>query len=280
MQYLGLDSARERQKCLAEVRSAVHARIRSAGIRTTGNPEFVADVIGPPPLPPPDPEYDVARRDFTEVLDALAATPPSMPLADLALHLIHLADDLDASGFTTDPLRYNAADLFKAAAWHFCAAAMERCQFSDGSVQWMKRTGKRSPVERRREHHLNPTLAMLTDIRDGRTPNGAALKLRAFAKGIESTVATLSVDSAMPPVIAADAGLNVEAKAMAVLVQHPEWSVTRIAQEVDCNRQHLYRLPLFMKARAALKAGRGDIPRGTKDGATGDIEAWDDEDGD
>ncbi|MGD0786128.1 MAG: hypothetical protein ABR969_09995 [Sedimentisphaerales bacterium] len=70
--------------------------------------------------------------------------------------------------------------------------------------------------------------------------------------------------------------LTGEALALAMLVQHPDWSDTKIAKAVGVSRTTLYDWPKFKKAKEALKQGKNDIPRGSKNGETGDIEAWDD----
>jgi hypothetical protein len=76
-------------------------------------------------------------------------------------------------------------------------------------------------------------------------------------------------------------GLTGEAQAVALLVQHPEWSDSQIADAVGCARTSLYRWPKFTISRAALQQGRREIVTGRKDAETGDLEAWDqDEDQD
>ena len=67
--------------------------------------------------------------------------------------------------------------------------------------------------------------------------------------------------------------LTGEAKALALLVQHPEWTDTAIAEAVPCSRTTLYDWPKYMAAREALRQGRGQKPRGTRD-ADGNLEAW------
>lgn len=71
--------------------------------------------------------------------------------------------------------------------------------------------------------------------------------------------------------------LQKEALAVALLVQHPDWTNSKIADAVGCARTSLNRWPRFKLARAALQSGRPNLPRGQKDDETGDIEAWDDE---
>ncbi|MFG0242999.1 MAG: hypothetical protein ACF8R9_09455 [Phycisphaerales bacterium JB054] len=70
--------------------------------------------------------------------------------------------------------------------------------------------------------------------------------------------------------------LQKEALAVALLVQHPEWTNSQIAEAVGCARTSLNRWPRFVLARAALRSDRAGLPRGCKD--EGDLEAWDDED--
>ncbi|MCI0629275.1 MAG: hypothetical protein L0Y44_01310 [Phycisphaerales bacterium] len=72
-------------------------------------------------------------------------------------------------------------------------------------------------------------------------------------------------------------GLTGEAQAVALLVQHPEWTDSQIAEAVGCARTSLYRWPKFTISRAALEQGRGGIATGRKDAQTGDLEAWDED---
>jgi NAD-dependent oxidoreductase involved in siderophore biosynthesis len=69
--------------------------------------------------------------------------------------------------------------------------------------------------------------------------------------------------------------LSVEAKAIAVLYEHPEWTDVRIAEEVGCARTTLYKYPKYVAAREFLReAGRKSMPRGRKNSETGTVEAW------
>lgn len=67
-------------------------------------------------------------------------------------------------------------------------------------------------------------------------------------------------------------GLKGEAKALALLVQHPEWSNKQIAAEVGCSRTSLYRRARYRQARRAMG---GTLPKGSKS-AEGDLEAYED----
>jgi hypothetical protein len=55
--------------------------------------------------------------------------------------------------------------------------------------------------------------------------------------------------------------LSKEAKALAALVAHPEWSDAKIAKHVDCARTTLYRWPKFVAAREALKTSKSRFHR-------------------
>jgi hypothetical protein len=68
-----------------------------------------------------------------------------------------------------------------------------------------------------------------------------------------------------------------DAEACKLLIQHPDWTVKRIAQEMGYPRTSLYRLAKFQKARAILEQGKGSMPRGWK-GDDGVLEAADDPD--
>ncbi len=72
--------------------------------------------------------------------------------------------------------------------------------------------------------------------------------------------------------------LTGESKALALLIQNPEWTKMKIASEVPCARPTLYKWPRFMKACELLESGRHDVPKGTKDRESGIVEAWDADD--
>ena len=69
--------------------------------------------------------------------------------------------------------------------------------------------------------------------------------------------------------------LTGEPLALAMLVEHPDWSDTKIAKAVGVNRTTLYDWPNFKKAKEALKQGQNDLPKGSKNSETGNMEAWD-----
>jgi len=72
-------------------------------------------------------------------------------------------------------------------------------------------------------------------------------------------------------------GLTGEALALAMLVEHPDWPDKKIAEAVGVNRTTLYNWPNFKKAKEALKQGKKKFPKGSKNGETGDMEAWEDD---
>ncbi len=97
----------------------------------------------------------------------------------------------------------------------------------------------------------------------------AASALReAYADSVRRWLEDVKKDGDEQPV-----ELTREAKALALLVQHPEWTDTAIAKSVPCSRTTLYDWPKYMAAREALRQGRGQKPRGTKDD-DGNLEAW------
>ena len=68
---------------------------------------------------------------------------------------------------------------------------------------------------------------------------------------------------------------SLDARALAVLLEHPDWTDTKIAEMVDCNRTSLYRCDRFRAARALSKAdGIDSQARGSK--SDGHVEAWED----
>ncbi len=69
--------------------------------------------------------------------------------------------------------------------------------------------------------------------------------------------------------------LSKEALAIAALKDHPDWTDGKIAKAAGCNAKSLYRMKGYTTAKAALRQGGADIPRGSKS-EDGTIEAWDD----
>ncbi len=88
---------------------------------------------------------------------------------------------------------------------------------------------------------------------------------------------------AMPAVSANEnpaKALSKEAKALAALADHPNWTDGQIAQAAGCDRRSLYRMKKFVAAKGMLKDGKDLMPKGRKDGQTGEVEAWDESDDD
>ncbi|MDD4888707.1 MAG: hypothetical protein PHU85_02160 [Phycisphaerae bacterium] len=59
--------------------------------------------------------------------------------------------------------------------------------------------------------------------------------------------------------------LSKEAKALAALTDHPDWSNATIAKAAGCHVKSLSRMADFQRARQILASGRADMPRGSKD---------------
>lgn len=57
----------------------------------------------------------------------------------------------------------------------------------------------------------------------------------------------------------ADAGIDKEALALAVLQMNPHWSDQQIADHIGIHRTSLYRFEKFKAARSMLKEGRRDF---------------------
>jgi len=68
--------------------------------------------------------------------------------------------------------------------------------------------------------------------------------------------------------------LSAKAKALATLVEHPDWSNTKIAEAAGISRTTLYDYPEFKAARKMQKQNKEKIPRGRKD-QEGNVEAID-----
>lgn len=91
---------------------------------------------------------------------------------------------------------------------------------------------------------------------------------------------TTAPERAQSPVVAVHRkpakALSKEARALAALADHPDWTDEQIAGAAGCNRQSLYRMKKFVAAKEVLRGGKRLMPKGSKNGETGDVEAWDD----
>jgi hypothetical protein len=87
--------------------------------------------------------------------------------------------------------------------------------------------------------------------------------------------AVKAVNEAIQPKAETAKNVSAEANAIAILIDNPEWSNTRIAKEAGIYRTTLYDFPKFMEARRLQKEeGKKSLPGGSKDGETGTMEAW------
>jgi hypothetical protein len=59
-----------------------------------------------------------------------------------------------------------------------------------------------------------------------------------------------------------DKVMSIEARAIAVLCDHHDWTIGQVAKAVGCSKRTLYRKPRFMEANAACQAGRMELPSG------------------
>jgi hypothetical protein len=80
-----------------------------------------------------------------------------------------------------------------------------------------------------------------------------------------------------PPPPSDGATMSLDAKACAILVDHPTWREQQIADTIGCHVKHLPRLTRYSIAKAALKSGKADMTRGSKYPGK-PIEAWKDGD--
>ena len=88
--------------------------------------------------------------------------------------------------------------------------------------------------------------------------------------------------SSAPDAIAEQArpALSKKAKALAVLVEHPDWTDGQIANAAGCHVKSLYRWSEYVAGRELLRKGRENAARGTKDADSRDLEAWKESDND
>lgn len=71
--------------------------------------------------------------------------------------------------------------------------------------------------------------------------------------------------------------LSWQAKAIALLVDHRDWSIKKVAQEVGRSPKTLYsdrEVSVAIKARSKQKKAQSTLPAGKKNAKTGELEAW------
>jgi hypothetical protein len=78
--------------------------------------------------------------------------------------------------------------------------------------------------------------------------------------------AVAGLDTSPPPLAASATQQTTEAKALALLLEHPEWTVKQFANEVGCTPRNLYKLPTFKAALEARKSTRNGRRKGFRSG--------------
>jgi hypothetical protein len=110
----------------------------------------------------------------------------------------------------------------------------------------------------------------------GKHPTPAFLPVSGIAltpKKLKQETATQSkIKSAAPDT----EHMSGEAKAVAVLITHPDWTNKQIAKAVGCHPKTLNKWNVFRSARAILRAGKLDLLKGIK-GRDRSLDAWDED---
>jgi len=154
---------------------------------------------------------------------------------------------------------------------------------------WMAETGTRiqigvcAPIAIKAALSLNPSVdsspltTFLTDW-SSETAKGAYRFLCELRAGMSAETVSGKNDAAAKP-DTAKPKLSKEAIALATLVDHPKWTNEQIADAVGCHVKTLSSKDWkkFRAARGTLADGRKNMPRGTKNKKTGDVEAWDED---
>ncbi len=121
---------------------------------------------------------------------------------------------------------------------------------------------------------------------DGRNPENMARQFDAIQAGAERVKTILTACLAGPKDQDKQAGadqpdavpptksrLSAEARALAVLTEHPDWTNAQIATQVPCHPKSMYRFKKLVAARELLERSRHERAHGSK-GRDGAIEAW------
>jgi hypothetical protein len=141
-------------------------------------------VAGNHRLPKPQPPGPTAFEITQGIQDEF-----SLELPELAEQLALLAVDIGSGTTVSQPIRQNAKQLANAVRLQYRAVAMEPKKTAPGKFQWIKKRGERTLDDLRLEHYLERSLAVLSDIQDGRKPDDASNKLRAIGEQMKGITA-------------------------------------------------------------------------------------------
>jgi hypothetical protein len=160
------------------------------------------------------------------------------------------------------------ASLWAANEREYDVALSDFCAATDAIVLHCDRTGKldfASVIAGYKE-------AILADHREGKRYPSFVHAKRALADGTLrkrgpalGALDRLAALDASAPAHGAGRVMSKKAKAFALLKDHPDWMVKRIAQEAGCNPKYLSQCADFRAARAVIKAnGKADMRRSPK----------------
>lgn len=229
---------------------------------------------------------EYVRRDFQglRLVRELGANAPNWTKRDRR-RLAFLAGELD--GFQP-PGRmekyhdwlYPAYGESKLNAWYTAALAT-----AVASDQVTLLNPGLSAVKQLAEQLVEEARGAASDGRDRDCLEDTRQRLDAEILDLERARRAVAMASKIPPAdppaaddppAAQDNALELQDRALALLVRHPEWSDSKIAKTVGVSRTTLYKPSwlAYQRARETLRAGKQAMPRGSKDAETRSVEAW------
>ncbi len=226
-------------------------------------PAIPVEVQDPKPLPPA-PGWENLCKDATDAGLAMllreivqvrrVADRKALPTHHLG-ELVHRATVI---GFHLDP-----APPVQYGQWHAKnTAEATRSEFLRAATAILRRFADGSAAART---HRRPLLAW------DRCDKDDEARLLEIADALDGGKAEGGNDGVPAP-------MPKSARAMAILILHPDWTNKRIAEAVHCNPKSMSRWPLFVAARRKQAEGRKDLPCGTRLIGKDDlpqVEAWD-----
>jgi hypothetical protein len=175
----------------------------------------------------------------------------------------------EAGMLPIDPSALKAADDFSRA---IAEASRRNEQQMARFAQFSEEAAKFKSIEPRLPRFREPRWDLVVDRLNAWATGDILGKLEEIRGAIERARVERDADPEGKGDATQKLAVSNEALAIALLVEHSDWTVAEIADAVGVNRTTLYKWPSFRKAWSFLRDGRSELPRGEKD-EDGNLEA-------
>ena len=245
---------------------------------------------------------DLTREGFRRLLDDLKLAVAAFPRAERRFSKPHRSNVVQVFGFTFRSYHSGVIEILDQALWNLEAALNIGERACDGPIPFDALQGALDRMDLRaveaalrgsddrwfecgipRDRTRFPLTSQ--DVDFARLPGLLDAEYEEVLdemKTADSRGPTVAVDAsdhgqADTPPLNPEATVDARtATGLLLLQKHPEWSDRRVEREAGFSKGGLTRKRVFRAARAFTRAPRKVPPRGTRDGETGRIEAWED----